>query len=452
MAFLKLKIYKYPVFIVFLSFWAGIFLSPYGWYGIIGFVFGLILLKYTLGSDILYPAIFFLSGFLYVQPENRATIEEGRVAIRGTVVGKGVVQVDSVIGEKKSYLKGKKLYVRGLSGFENGDIIEAMVNVKNKRPLQVATIIKIRKKGRNKNILFSLNRYLKQKIEELSDIKEVQGFMLGVLLGYRDFIPNTLMNDFKKTGTMHILALSGLHIGILVTFIYFIVMPLAGHRNPALIIASIVVLLYMLVIGTSPSVFRAYLLLTVTALIKITRRRTSLLNALGIAGLFSLILYPSWAFSYSFMLSYLAVYGILAFSHLSTTRYGQYVLASLGAVLYTLPITAHLSGYFPIFSFLFNLIVIPLFGITLSIFFTVLLLYIVFPPLLPVYTTISNLVGGAFLKVVHVLTIISPILKINLKNPVSITLYYLALLSIPVIISILKKGFFKKQEVLIESS
>ncbi len=449
---LKFKLYKYPIFLAFLSFWTGIFLFSYGWYSIIGFIFGVILLRYILGADIIYPALFFLTGLLYMQAKNTSKIHEGRVAVRATVLSKGIIQVDSVIGSKNSPLKGKKVNIKGLSGFERGDIIEALLQAKQKQHFIVGNIVKIRKIGRKKNPLFVINRYLKQKIEELSTDTSVQGFMLGVLLGYRDFIPYSVMDDFKKSGTMHILALSGLHIGIIAAFLYFLLLPLTGHRNRALIVSSFLILLYMLIIGTSPSIFRAYLIFLVIILVKLTKRRTSFLNALGISGLISLTFYPSWAFSYSFILSYLAVYGIIAFSDMSKKHFVNYILISLGAVLFTLPITSYLSGYFPLLSFLFNLIVIPLFGIVLSIFFVLLLLYIVFPPLIPLYTLASTITGTVFLKIIHIFANISPVIHVKISNPVQVAIYYLVILAIPVIISILKQTLNRKQEVSIESS
>lgn len=452
MTLIRLKLYKYPIFVAFLAFWGGIYLSPYGWYSIIGFIFGLMLLKYTLGSDIIYPLLFFLSGFLYAQERCKNKIPEGTIAVRAMVLSKNTVEIDSIIGKNAPSIEGSKLRIMGLSGFERGDIIEALVKVEKKRPLPLARIIKIKKAGSKNTLVFKINRFLKQKVEELSDKEDVRGFMLGVLLGYRDFIPSDVMDDFKRTGTMHILALSGLHVGILLAFIYFLIFPLAGHRNPALLIASLIVLFYMIVVGTSPSIFRAYLLILTGIIVKISKRRTSILCALGIAGFVGLILYPDWAFSYSFMLSYLAVFGIIHFSQLSRNRYLQYLFVSLGAVLFTFPITAYLSGYFPIFSFLFNLIVIPIFGITLVAFFVIVALYLLFPPLHPVYLFISNLIGSVFLKIIHLLSGISPVLKIKISNPVSVTVYYLVLLSLPVIITTLKDRLLKKQEVSIESS
>ncbi len=436
----RLKLYKYPLFFAFLSFWTGIFTSLWGFYAIIGFLFGALLLRYIFGRDFLYTFIFFIAGFLYTYPERQNKIPTERVAVTATVMRKGVIRVDSVIGGN-SYFKGKSIRVKGLSGFERGDIIRGFMIVNREKNNFYARPIKLEKVGVREGFPYSVNRYLKAKIEEVSDREDVRGFLLGVLLGYRDFIPINMMDTFKKTGTMHILALSGLHIGILLTIIYFLFIPILGHKNRASVVAIILTLLYILIVGTSPSILRAYIVFVVIMISRMFNRRTSVYNAIGIAGILSLLIWPDWAFSYSFMLSYLAFVGVVYYSSVlnAKSRYLAILLASIGAMLFTLPITSHFSGYIPALSFAFNLVIIPLFSAVMWIFAGALFVYIVAPFFIPLLNFIVNTAGRVFLGVISVFSHISPLIKVKIDSPAALVCYYLVILALPVIITILKE-------------
>ena len=436
----RLKLYKYPVFFVFLSFWFGIFASLWGMYSVVGFVFGAILLRYIFGSDFLYTFLFFIAGYLYMTAMPKYKQNYGRVVAKCTVMRKGLVKVDSIIVGDKT-LKGKELRIWHLSGLERGDIILSMMNVKKQGFALVGDPIKIKKTGSKDGFIYKMNRFLKEKIEELSDREEIRGFILGVLIGYRDFISRDLMDDFKRTSTMHILALSGLHIGILISLFYMLFIPLLGHRNRAYLISLGLVFLYMEIVGVTPSILRAYIVFFVMVLTSLLRRKTSFFNVIGISGLFSLILWPSWAFSYSFMLSYLAIFGLVYYNQVLgiKNKYLGVLIASLGAILFTLPITSYLSGYIPLLGFLFNIVVIPLFTICMWLLFGVLIIYIAFPPMSSLLIGFTNAIQGTFLEVIHVFSKISPVLHIKMQEPSSFVFYYLVILIIPVIITMLKE-------------
>lgn len=444
----ELKLYKYPVLFVFIFFWLGIFVSSWGFYAVLGFFFGTMLLRYVFGRDILYLSLFFIVGFLHSLAQDKLKSKWSRSAITATVVRKGVVKVDSVIGGDNEIL-GKKIRIKGLSGFENCDILRMFVDVKGSREnILYGTPIKIEKVGSKNSFLCSVNRFLKEKIEELSDKEDVKGLLLGVLIGYRDFIPYGLMQTFKKTGTMHILALSGLHIGILITIMYFLFIPLLGHRNRAFFAAVLFTLLYMGIVGTSPSILRAYIVFVVIAISRILKRRTSIYNAIGIAGLLSLIIWPHWAFSFSFMLSYLAIMGVLYYNSVLNVKnsYLKFLFASLGVMLFTMPLTSYLTGYVPVLSFIFNIVVIPLFGLLMWIFISALSLYVIMPFTLPVVMTVVNFGGKLFIGMIDIFSKVSILVKWKIYSPVAVVAYFLAILSLPVIIKILKnKEFFRNR-------
>ncbi|GEM_PF-6940784 len=436
----RLKLYKYPVFFVFLSFWAGLYASQWGLYAVIGFFFMALLLRYVFGHDFLYTFVFFVAGFLYGDQKVWTEKYEGRIAVTATVQRRGVIKVDSVIGGDVRIL-GKKIRIKGLSGFERGDVVKTLMYVKRVKNVLYGEPIKIKKTGIKKGFPYSVNRYLKEKIEELSDKKDIRGFLLGVLLGYRDFISKDLMENFKKTGTMHILALSGLHVGILMALIYLLFIPLTGHRNRAFLISAVLTFLYMVIVGTAPSILRAYIVFVVIMLSRMLKRRTSIYNAIGIAGLFSLLIWPTWAFSYSFILSYLALVGVLYYNSVLSVknRYLSILFASIGAVLFTLPITSYFAGYVPVLGFIFNLVVIPFFSVLMWILAGSLLFYLIVPFALPLIMFVVNTSGRMFLGIISIFSSISPLIRVRMHAPADIVFYYLVILSLPVIITVLKE-------------
>ena len=135
--------------------------------------------------------------------------------------------------------------------------------------------------------------------------------MQAMTLGIRDDL-GELREVFSSSGLAHILALSGLHVGILVTFLGFALRPLGLLRYPFLIV---LVIGYVLLVGPSPSVVRAAAM-TCAALLTLWQGagRIEAWSSLALAALLALFLNPSWLFDLSFQLSYLAVMGLLIFT------------------------------------------------------------------------------------------------------------------------------------------
>jgi competence protein ComEC len=141
-----------------------------------------------------------------------------------------------------------------------------------------------------------------------------QGVIVALVLGLTDGLDDELLSAYSATGAMHVLAVSGLHVGVIYWLLLLILKPLNKKVHGKWIVAviSIIVLWsYAFVTGLSPSVLRAVTMFSFVALARAGGQRTNIYNTLA-ASAFALLLYnPFFIMSVGFQLSYLAVLGIV---------------------------------------------------------------------------------------------------------------------------------------------
>ena len=223
----------------------------------------------------------------------------------------------------------------------------------------------------------------------------IEGQDLGIIsaltLGYREDLDKDVQRAFSASGAMHVLAVSGLHTGIVWGIVMWILTlgvlykPLweDKFRRWLLNISTIVLIwAYAFLTGLSPSVMRSALMLTFWALSSLLEQQTSRWNPLLAAAVVILIVNPLALWSVSFQLSFAAVAGIMLFGSsiqqavVSKGRVWQSVsgllIVSLAAQLGTMPLTLHYFGQTSNYFALTNLIVVPMAGILLSLGFSTL--------------------------------------------------------------------------------
>ena len=139
---------------------------------------------------------------------------------------------------------------------------------------------------------------------------EVAATLEALILGIRDEVPEDLYEGFRRAGSLHLLALSGLHAGILYLLVrlMLVFVPLRSIRTLA---ASVVLLAYLFVAGFRPSLFRAVVMILAAAVGTLLDRDSRPLNLLALAAAVLLLIDPAAVLSLSFQLSFLALAGIL---------------------------------------------------------------------------------------------------------------------------------------------
>ena len=191
--------------------------------------------------------------------------------------------------------------------------------------------------------------------------------MEALLIGSREDVPPDLYDGFKKTGSLHILALSGLHVSVLYALLLAILGFLRG-RALKLLIATLALAVYQVIAGFMPSLLRATIMIIFAGIGLLLDRDRESLNLLALSGIVVLLASPWQAYSLSFQLSYLALAGILAvgpvFQRILEGFIPKVVLApfamGIGAQIATLPIViARFGVYYPS-GLLAGLVLVPL--------------------------------------------------------------------------------------------
>jgi len=133
----------------------------------------------------------------------------------------------------------------------------------------------------------------------------------GLLLGKGPELPRSVRAAFEDSGTVHILAVSGLHVGIIAAVLWFLLATTFRAPKPLSAILCILALaVYVGVVGGRPSVLRASLMFSIILFAQVLKRPPNLLNSIGTAGFVLLLINPRWLFDVGFQLSFGATLGI----------------------------------------------------------------------------------------------------------------------------------------------
>lgn len=196
--------------------------------------------------------------------------------------------------------------------------------------------------------------------------------LYALLTGDRDAMDREKLNDFKAAGIIHLLAVSGLHVGFLVAVFGFVLKKFKLHPLIECGILLVPLMLYAYICNFTPSVIRAIVMVICTYLARMAFVRYDLLTSLSFAAIVILIISPFNLFDVGFQLSALSVFGI-ATVYSSVNRWltkrklpkiVRYLVNSLilsascsFATFFTLQLN---YGYAPVLGILLNVVVIPL--------------------------------------------------------------------------------------------
>lgn len=199
------------------------------------------------------------------------------------------------------------------------------------------------------------------------------GLLKAMVLGRRDDLGADLLNSYVTAGAVHVLAVSGLHVGVFFLLISWILKSLKKRKwGKWLYLLLIITLLsaYAIITGLTPSVVRASLMCVTFALSQTFTRQHHGVNTLAISAFAILLFDPLALFSVGFQLSYAAVLGIILFYPLFKNYYEtdillfrwlwQITLVSLSAQVFTFPLSIYYFHQFPTYFWLVNPFVIGL--------------------------------------------------------------------------------------------
>ncbi len=202
--------------------------------------------------------------------------------------------------------------------------------------------------------------------------KDVGGVSYALLFGDKTLIDGDIYNLFRASGTSHLLAISGLHISIIIGLVYFLIRKLRIKNLYKFLIMLAFLGVYCYLCGFAVSVCRASIMGLVMIGSKLIGKRYDSLNALGFAGMIILLFSPLSIFSAGFLLSFGAVLAIILFSkaldkvkfpHNIVRKIVTTMFITFVVTIFTYPITASFFREIALYSVFANLIIIPLFSV-----------------------------------------------------------------------------------------
>lgn len=209
----------------------------------------------------------------------------------------------------------------------------------------------------------------------------------ALLLGQQQDISKDIMRDYQYAGAIHVLSVSGLHVGLLLGFLTFLLSPLANTKKNAILKLFIILFslsFFGILAGLTPSVLRSVTMFSFVAIGMCFRRSVNFYNTLLISAFLLLLLNPSFIYDVGFQLSYFALFFIVWAQPLLAslfkpknkivTSIWDIITVSTAAQIGTLPISVYYFHQFSGLFFITNCLILPLLSIIMGIGIIVLIM------------------------------------------------------------------------------
>ena len=196
--------------------------------------------------------------------------------------------------------------------------------------------------------------------------KDKSDFINSLLLGQKENLTEQEKEMFSKTGTSHIIAISGLHTGVLCTMIAIIIKGI--NKFYKLLILTIMMALYSIMVGFSPSVARSIVFVVIMYMAIFLEEKRDGICTLSLIGTFLIINNPYIIYNTSFQLSFLATLSIIYFYKIINEKLKiSMVSISISANILTWPIMYYVFKGLPILFLVGNVIVVPVIGVIMNL-------------------------------------------------------------------------------------
>lgn len=424
---------------------------------LLGLIFG----SYSLNSSILETKVdrnIMLSG----------VVDE--IICSGEEQGKYIVKVNKILDNSMDTRVKEKIVLKviGDKNIELGDEISFLGKLKipqnNTNPMlfnyrlnllsnKIHTImsvrdysvIKIKKEG--KPFRYKLKANFIENIENLFDSNlnvNNSSMIKSIILGESSYLEEENLEKYRNLGLAHILAVSGLHIGIITGFLNYILSHLGIKRKLSIIIILSIIWIYGYLIGFPPSLLRANIMFSIIFYGESLREPYDSINTLFFAMFTLLIANPIWIFNIGFQLSFMATFSIIYFTPKIQRKLYPYnnkivygLSGILGVQIGLLPVQAYYFNKIPILSILSNLILVPMLSLSLILGGIMVCLFYTIPILTSLMGCILDFILSIQFELVNILYKLPiGILKVPSPNIFEIFLYYTFLLIVFKVINI----------------
>lgn len=215
------------------------------------------------------------------------------------------------------------------------------------------------------------NRIIKN-LEKNHFHKSELSVVIALLLGQQQDISPEVVKDYQYAGAVHVLSVSGLHVGFILLFITYLLKPFPNTRTGS-ILKLIIVITFLwafgILAGLAPSVVRSVTMFSFVAIGMFLRRSINIYNTLAVSALLILLFQPSFLFDVGFQLSYVALYFIVWLQpflasawnpkYIILRQFWEIITVSFAAQIGTLPISIYYFHQFPGLFFVTNIVILP---------------------------------------------------------------------------------------------
>ncbi|MBU1298987.1 MAG: DNA internalization-related competence protein ComEC/Rec2 [Bacteroidetes bacterium] len=230
-------------------------------------------------------------------------------------------------------------------------------------------------------VVFPLRSSIGEKLDEFIGGEEAK-FLKGIMIGDRSEIPYEVKETFVNAGVMHILAVSGLHVGLITLIILALLIAVRVPEKPRILITCFLLIFYIFLTGQSPSVVRATIMAVIMLSSIMFERKIDVYNSLAIAALIILFFDSKQLFHPGFQLSFAAVISIVSLypkissvqnilpQKIKASSAIKFIIGlfsvSTAAAIGTLPFTSFYFGKISVIGLAANLLIVPLTGLVLA--------------------------------------------------------------------------------------
>ncbi|MGN1355429.1 MAG: DNA internalization-related competence protein ComEC/Rec2 [Bacilli bacterium] len=338
------------------------------------------------------------------------------------------------INFQKNYHLGDIIEVKGDLSIPKKNTTKYLFNynsyLKHKNIYYTVTSTNIKKLSNNKNIYFKLKNVI-------VNLSEKNAYLKTFLLGDKSNLSTKVMSSYQENGISHLFAISGMHIALLSSLITRFLKKFKVTEEKRYYITSTILIMYLLLVGFSPSILRGVLFYLLFSLNKVYYFYVKPVNIFIVILSISLLINYNYVFDIGFWYSF-----VISFSLIVTSKYltsNKYLLGllktSIISFLVSIPISLYSFYQINISSIFYNLFFIPYVSI---IVFPLSLITLVVPMLLPIYEILIKILEEVSLFLSHNRLLILTFPRINF---VFYIIYYI--LIIIFIKGLLKKNYYK---------
>lgn len=314
------------------------------------------------------------------------------------VLVKGTFQQGRNIRNPGEFDYQKFLYSKGITGIINSYDSASVLIIKSDSNFL-------------KDLVFQSRKIIDRLIHQLHN-NQTAGLLRGLLLADRTEIDYETKQNFINSGVIHILAVSGLHVGYILLFFIIVFGRFNIYLRSVLTIVGL--LCFMIITGIPASVFRATLMSIILVIAFLSGRSTNLLNSIALSAVIILLVKPFEILNPGFQLSYSAVLSIALIYPVIQQMINQagiknkylknillFIGVSLSAQIGTLPFTLAYFNKLSIVSLLANLFVIPLAGIIVGLAIVTLIIGSLLPSIAIYLAIVNNIVTSLMMDLVR---------------------------------------------------